>query len=114
MEGEAQKKKSVLEVNTHFHTKSCRKYDCPCRFFYPRIPSIRTIIAAPISGTDGEDKPERLKNYEETLRKVKDIFNDADTIEEIIADKLGLSCAKLRFSCASQPSYNGRELNAVS
>ena len=113
MEGEAQKKKSVLEVNTHFHTKSCRKYDCPCRFFYPRIPSIRTIIAEPISGTDGEDKPERLKNYEETLRKVKDIFNDADTIEEIIADNLGLSCAKLRFSCASQLSLYGKTLEII-
>ena len=24
--------KMVLEVNIHSHTKSCRKYDCPCRF----------------------------------------------------------------------------------
>ena len=76
----------VLEVNIHSHTKSCRKYDCPCRFFYPRFPSIRTIIAEPISGIDGEDKEERLKKYEETLSKVKDILNDADIIDEIIAE----------------------------
>ena len=29
-------------------------------------------------------------------------------------NKLGLSCAKLRFSCIIQPSFNGRELNSVS
>ena len=57
----------VLEVKIHSNTKSCRKYDCPCRFFYPRCPSVRTIIAQPISGTDCEDKTERLKKYEETL-----------------------------------------------
>ena len=44
----------VLEVNIHSHTKSCRKYDCPCRFLYPRFPSIRTIIAEPIHGVNDE------------------------------------------------------------
>ena len=29
-------------------------------------------------------------------------------------NKLGLSCAKLRFSCASQLSFDGRQLNSVS
>ena len=29
-------------------------------------------------------------------------------------EKLGLSCAKLRFSCASQLSFDGRQLNANS
>ena len=24
--------KIVLQVNIHCHTRSCRKYDCPCRF----------------------------------------------------------------------------------
>merc|ERR1711867_406888 len=42
--------KIVLQVNIHCHTKSCRKYDCPCRFFYPRFPSRKTIIAGPIIG----------------------------------------------------------------
>ena len=29
-------------------------------------------------------------------------------------NKLGLSCAKLRFSCASQLSFDGRQLNSDS
>ena len=76
----------VLEVNIHSHTKSCRKYDCLCRFFYPKFPSVRTIIAEPISGTDSEDKTERLKKYEETLIKFKDILNYADIIDKIIGE----------------------------
>ena len=52
----------VLEVNIHHHTKSCRKYDCPCRFFYPRFPSVRTIIAQPIGGVSEEVRKERLKD----------------------------------------------------
>jgi hypothetical protein len=75
----------VLEVNIHSHTKSCRKYDCPCRFYFPRFPSIRTIIAEPISGAENDERNERLKKYEEILDKVRDILNDPDAVEEIIA-----------------------------
>ena len=53
----------VLEVNMHSHTKSCRKYDCPCRFLYPRFPSRRTIIAEPIRGIKDEEKKKRLQKY---------------------------------------------------
>ena len=74
----------VLEVNMHSHTKSCRKYDCPCRFYFPRFPTIRTIIAQPIREVDDEEKKKRLKKYEEILAKVKDILNDAETVDEII------------------------------
>ena len=76
--------RKVLEVNLHSHTKSCRKYDCPCRFLYPRFPSIRTIIAEPIQGVNDEEKKERLKKYEETLEKVRDVLNDSEAVEDII------------------------------
>ena len=76
----------VLQVNIHCHTKSCRKYDCPCRFFYPRFPSRRTIIAGPIIGVDNEEKNKRIKKYDEILDKVRLILNDTDTIDEIIKE----------------------------
>ena len=76
----------VLAVNIHSHTKSCRKYACPCRFFYPRFPCTRTIIAQPIQGVKDEEKKQRLKRYEEVLDKVRDVLNDTDTIEEIIRE----------------------------
>ena len=71
----------VREVNIHSHTKSCRKYDCPCRFFYPRFPSIRTIIAEPMRGMDIKKKKEKLKEYEKVLSKVKDILMDSEAVE---------------------------------
>ena len=74
----------VLEVNKHAHTKTCRKYDCPCRFLYPRYPSIRTIIAEPIANTTEKEANERLIKYKETLKKVGDILNDQESVEEII------------------------------
>ena len=76
----------VLEVNIHHHTKSCRKYDCPCRFYYPRFPSIRTIIAEPIRGGTEEERNKRLKRYDEILDKVRDVLNDEEVIKEIILD----------------------------
>ena len=51
----------VLEVNKHCHTKTCRKYDCPCRFLYPRYPSTRTIIAEPIHNKTEKEVNELLK-----------------------------------------------------
>ena len=74
----------VLEVNIHSHTKTCRKYDCPCRFFYPRFPSRKTIIAQPINEKDGEKRKKRLKAYQETLDKVEAILLVPDEVEEII------------------------------
>ena len=32
--------KMVKEVNTHHHTKTCRKYKTDCRFKFPRYPSL--------------------------------------------------------------------------
>ena len=75
----------VLEVNLHSHTKSCRKYDYPCRFFYPRCPSTKTIITEPLRGIDGDERKERLKKHEETLAKVSGILNDSEAVEVIIA-----------------------------
>ena len=33
----------VKLVNMHHHTKTCRKYGCECRFYYPRFPSLKTF-----------------------------------------------------------------------
>ena len=31
-------------VNSHRHNKSCRKYNTACRFDYPKLPSVRTLL----------------------------------------------------------------------
>ena len=44
-------------VNQHRHTKTCKKYKPACRFKFPKLPSYKTIIAAPLP----EDMPEKEK-----------------------------------------------------
>ena len=48
--------KLVSEVNTHRHTKSCRRSNLACRFNFPRLPSKKTLIARPISSEFTEKK----------------------------------------------------------
>ena len=54
----------VEDVNTHHHTKSCRKHNTKCRFNFPKLPSKRTILTQPMSQYNCEkvvlDENERL------------------------------------------------------
>ena len=40
-------RKIVEDVNIHHHTASCRKYDKPCRFNFPRFPAMKTVLSVP-------------------------------------------------------------------
>ena len=51
----------VKEVQTHHHTKTCRKYDTTCRFNYPKWPSLRTIIAKPIADDFSDEERKEMK-----------------------------------------------------
>ena len=48
----------VGEVQKHKHTKSCRKYNTPCRYGFPRLPSPETLIAKPLEITEEMTKEE--------------------------------------------------------
>ena len=72
------------EVNKHSHTKACRKYDRECRFAFPKYPSYETIIAKPLNEKDEIVRREKLKKYDDTLRKVGDILNDEGLISNLI------------------------------
>ena len=89
----------VKEVQSHHHTKTCRKYGKKCRFNFPRFPSKETIIAQPLSRTHFDsDKAfkERKKKLKKTLEKVKDVIDCFDDqrssrdqpIEEGVLDNL--------------------------
>ena len=82
--------KKVLEVNKHSHTKACRKYGSKCRFLYPKYPFHRTIIAVPIEGMKNKEKKEKLKKYKATLKKVGEVLDNADIVDEII-ERIGHS-----------------------
>ena len=75
----------VKAVNMHHHTKTCRKYDCKCRFFSPRFPCLRTIVAEPVrmTSTSPEKQKEILDHYKQILEKVKIVLEDENAMEEI-------------------------------
>ena len=65
----------VKDVQTHRHSKTCRKGGKRvCRFEYPRFPSERTIIAQPLQREDfvtEQEHSEMRKKYCGILEKVK-------------------------------------------
>ena len=78
----------VKQVNVHHHTRACRKYGTQCRFFYPKFPIDTTLLAIPIKvWTDDEKKRKEGKQLaEKFLRKVKDVLEDDELMEELIHD----------------------------
>ena len=87
----------VNEVNTHRHTKSCRKGKSNCRFNFPRLPSRKTIIACPPSPnmTDRE-----LNKHREVLQNAKDYLESLteDFIENDLKNDIELFLKKLNVT----------------
>ena len=81
----------VNEVNTHHHTKACRKKGTTCRFNYPRLPSTETVIAKPYIHMDIVDKTgeqvsdeEKRKIFQKLnakLEKIKKKLEDDDLMK---------------------------------
>ena len=79
-------KEIVKKVNTHHHTKTCRKYGVLCRFQFPKYPTLETIISVPfiyMTGLNKKGKPmndkekeAKFKHYQDVLKKVKENLED--------------------------------------
>ena len=65
------KKKRVIEVNTHHHTKTCGKKGPDCRFNIPRPPSDFTIIAQAMSEEVKKVEVETVRGLAYIMGKVK-------------------------------------------
>ena len=79
-------RKIVEEVQIHHHTKACRKY-CPiCRFFFPRFPSLNTIVSVPFHKLPGsrEEQLEKLEKSKAVLKKVSNVLENEETMDELI------------------------------
>ena len=77
----------VREVQMHFHTKSCLKHgpNCPCRFFYPRLPSLRTVVSVPFNkgGGSPEENIDKLEKSKKLLKQVSEILEDDNIMKEL-------------------------------
>ena len=60
-------KQRVKKFNVHKHSKSCQKFNNKCRFYFPKFPSIVTLISRPI--------PERLQSYKEVFKCAKQLLS---------------------------------------
>lgn len=78
----------VSKVNVHTHKeKYCQKQQSECRFKFPRLPSLKTIIAQELSDESDDEKEAKLKAAEKLLKKVKERIEqiDADEYEDLEA-----------------------------
>ena len=75
----------VQSVNKHHHTKTCRKYGSECRFYFPRFPSIRTIVSVPVklSNVPEEKQETEYLKAKAILKKVQDVLQDEKLVEEV-------------------------------
>ena len=77
----------VEEVQMHHHTHSCRKYCDKCRFYYPRFPSLRTIVSVPFNkfkiNESLEVQAERMTRAKVILKKVSNILEDDEVMAKL-------------------------------
>ena len=64
-------KERVEDVNTHHHTKTCRKHGPDCRFGVPRPPSEYTIIAQAMSEEERKTEAVTIRGQAFIMGKVK-------------------------------------------
>ena len=76
----------VNEVNTHHHTKACRKKGTTCRFNYPRLPSTETVIAKPYMHMDIVNKKGEQASDEEKRRVFQKLNAKLEKIKEKLED----------------------------
>ena len=73
----------VKEVQTHFHTKTCRKKSKECRFGIPRFPIWKTMLSEPIKGDSVEEKQKKMINHKNVLKAVMNVLENAEDMKKI-------------------------------
>jgi len=75
----------VQSVNVHNHTKTCKKYGSDCRFYFPRFPTLKTIVAVPLQHSDIPVDKQEIESCEakRILSSVKVVLQDEQAMEEI-------------------------------
>ncbi len=77
-----------VQIHSRSHNKACKKGKKQCRFNFPRPPSARTFVCAPLVPEEGADMAQQEKAAEAILAKVKEEMSKEslpDTTEELLA-----------------------------
>ena len=76
----------VSNTQKHGHTPSCLKYHGNCRYGFPKLPSMKTIIAKPLPETmDKEERQKKLADAKVTLQKAMQLLENDKELDENIS-----------------------------
>ena len=85
--------KMVKAVNTHHHTKTCRKYKTDCRFKFPRYPSLFYIIAQELPHSENKQELLSMVNFVlDNVQKVIKTYGCGDSEETTSMATMLLEC----------------------
>ena len=73
------------KVNVHRHSRSCHKKSTSCRFNFPRLPSLKTIISVParVLEKNEDRRKEIVMNSKTLLNKVKKTLENEEIMKNI-------------------------------
>ncbi len=73
------------KVNVHRHSRSCHKKGTSCRFNFPRLPSLKTIISVParILEKDEDKRKKLIMDSKTILNKVKKTLENEEIMKNI-------------------------------
>ena len=106
-------KETVLQVQKHKHTATCKKNSVlSCRFGFPKFPSEKTLIAEPLTDGDEDEKKEKYAEYSAILAKARDFLEDETINEDMTHDEFlkSIDVKSEDYENALKTSKHGRIL----
>ena len=75
----------ALMLQQHVHSRACERPGTNCRFYFPQLPSLHTMLAVPtrITCADIEKRTELHSQIKAVLGRVKKVLENKETMERI-------------------------------
>ena len=75
----------ALKLQQHVHSRACERPGTNCRFYFPQLPSLHTMLAVPtrITCEDIEKRTELHSHIKAVLGRVKKVLENEETMERI-------------------------------
>ena len=75
----------ALTLQQHVHSRACERPGTNCRFYFPQLPSLHTMLAVPtrITCEDIEKRTELHSHIKAVLGRVKRVLEDKESMERI-------------------------------
>ena len=75
----------ALKLQQHVHSRACERPGTNCRFYFPQLPSLHTMLAVPtrITCDDIEKRTELHSQIKAVLGRVKKVLENKESMERI-------------------------------